>query len=62
MKPLETMPGPKIPLWLWPVGFFLLGRTSIDVSTFSPNRFDPKAVDAYLATTVTQQDAVRRRH
>lgn len=38
------------------------GRTSIDVSAFSPNRFDPDDVAAYLATTVAQKDAVRRRH
>lgn len=42
--------------------FVMDGRTSIDVSTFSPNRFDPKAVDEHLATTVAQKDAVRRRH
>jgi glycine/D-amino acid oxidase-like deaminating enzyme len=51
-----------------PVAGFLMaeyvidGRTSIDVSAFSPNRFDPKAVDEHLATTVAQKDAVRRRH
>lgn len=51
-----------------PVAGFLMaeyvmdGRTSIDVSAFSPNRFDPKAVDAHLATTVAQKDALRRRH
>jgi sarcosine oxidase, subunit beta len=38
------------------------GRTSIDVSAFSPDRFDPRDVDEYLATTVPQQAAVRRRH
>ena len=38
------------------------GRTSIDLSAFSPDRFDPAAVDEYLATTVPQQAAVRRRH
>lgn len=38
------------------------GRTSIDVSAFSPNRFDPDDVAAYLATTVQQSDAVKRRH
>ncbi len=51
-----------------PVAGFLMaqyvmdGRTSIDVSTFSPNRFDPLAVDAHLATTVAQKNALRRRH
>jgi glycine/D-amino acid oxidase-like deaminating enzyme len=38
------------------------GRTSIDIRTFSPNRFDPKQVDEYLATTVAQKDSIRRRH
>ncbi|MCS6938344.1 MAG: FAD-binding oxidoreductase [Roseiflexaceae bacterium] len=38
------------------------GRTSIDVSAFSPDRFDPADVEAYLAKTVTQRDVVRRRH
>jgi sarcosine oxidase, subunit beta len=38
------------------------GRTRIDVSAFSPDRFDPGAADEYLATTVPQQAAVRRRH
>ena len=38
------------------------GSTSIDVSTFSPDRFDPAAVEEYMATTVPQQAAVRRRH
>src|SRR6266540_4493286 len=37
-------------------------RTSIDVSAFSPDRFDPAAVEEYMATTVPQQAAVRRRH
>jgi len=38
------------------------GRASIDVSAFSPDRFDPAEVDAYMATTVPQAAAVRRRH
>jgi glycine/D-amino acid oxidase-like deaminating enzyme len=39
------------------------GRTSIDVSAFSPDRFiSHSAVDEYLAATVAQEDAVRRRH
>jgi glycine/D-amino acid oxidase-like deaminating enzyme len=38
------------------------GRTSIDISTFSPNRFDPNLVDQYLATKVAQKDSMRRRH
>ena len=38
------------------------GRISIDVSSFSPNRFKVPEVDSYLATTVAQKDAVRRRH
>jgi glycine/D-amino acid oxidase-like deaminating enzyme len=38
------------------------GRTSIDVSAFSPDRFDPHETEAYLATNVPQRAAVRRRH
>jgi glycine/D-amino acid oxidase-like deaminating enzyme len=51
-----------------PVAGFLLaefvtdGGTSIDVSSFSPDRFDPRAVGEYLATTIVQKDAFRRRH
>lgn len=38
------------------------GRPSLDINAFSPARFGPAEVDAYLATTVTQAHAVRRRH
>jgi glycine/D-amino acid oxidase-like deaminating enzyme len=38
------------------------GRTSIDVSAFSPDRFDPAETAAYLAANVPQSAAVRRRH
>jgi glycine/D-amino acid oxidase-like deaminating enzyme len=38
------------------------GRTSIDISAFAPERFDPVEVEAYLADTVAQRDVVRRRH
>jgi glycine/D-amino acid oxidase-like deaminating enzyme len=38
------------------------GKPSIDLSSFSPNRFDPAAVQTHLAATVTQATAVRRRH
>lgn len=38
------------------------GRTQIDVSAFSPNRFTTAAVNEYLAMTVTQAHAIRRRH
>jgi glycine/D-amino acid oxidase-like deaminating enzyme len=39
------------------------GRTSsVDITTFAPDRFAPQAVTDYLATTVAQKDAVRRRH
>lgn len=38
------------------------GRTSIDISAFSPNRFEADDVAGYLATTVAQKDAVKRRH
>lgn len=42
--------------------FVANGRTSIDVSTFAPDRFDAASVAEYLATTVPQAAAVRRRH
>jgi len=51
-----------------PVAGFLLaefvvdGRTSIDVSTFSPDRFTTKDAESYLSTTVVQRDSFRRRH
>jgi len=38
------------------------GRTQIDVSAFAPDRFAPAEVADYLASTVTQAAAVRRRH
>jgi glycine/D-amino acid oxidase-like deaminating enzyme len=38
------------------------GRTSIDVSNFSPDRFDRPTAAAYLSERVPQSAAVRRRH
>jgi glycine/D-amino acid oxidase-like deaminating enzyme len=38
------------------------GRTSIDVTAFSPDRFDDAETDAYLAETLAQKHVVRRRH
>jgi glycine/D-amino acid oxidase-like deaminating enzyme len=38
------------------------GRTSIDLSAFSPDRFDPKETKDYLDMTLSQKDVVRRRH
>ena len=38
------------------------GQTQIDIRAFSPDRFAPDEVADYLATTVTQESAVRRRH
>ncbi len=38
------------------------GRTSIDVSAFSPDRFALEDTESYLATTVQQCQAVKRRH
>jgi glycine/D-amino acid oxidase-like deaminating enzyme len=37
-------------------------RTSVDVSSFSPGRFDPDTAREYLATAVPQSAAVKRRH
>ena len=75
LGPVEKLPGLHVAMAFHSGGFaynpvagFLMaeyvidGRTSIDVSTFSPNRFDPKAVDEHLAITVAQKNAVRRRH
>jgi sarcosine oxidase subunit beta len=38
------------------------GRTRIDLTAFSPERFDPREVDQYLAATVPQSRAFQRRH
>jgi len=39
------------------------GKTSLDVSGFSPARFEARdEIDRYLATTLPQSGAVRRRH
>lgn len=38
------------------------GRTQLDLSAFAPNRFALAEVADYLATTVPQDAAVRRRH
>jgi glycine/D-amino acid oxidase-like deaminating enzyme len=38
------------------------GQTSIDVSAFSPQRFVSTDVEEYLASVVTQANAIRRRH
>ncbi len=35
---------------------------ALDIAAFSPNRFAASATAGYLATTVTQEHAVRRRH
>ncbi|MGH9396491.1 MAG: NAD(P)/FAD-dependent oxidoreductase [Terriglobia bacterium] len=38
------------------------GHTSIDVTAFSPDRFEQKNVEKYLAATFRQRDAFERRH
>ncbi|MCC7084039.1 MAG: FAD-binding oxidoreductase [Pirellulales bacterium] len=38
------------------------GRAQIDVSAFSPDRFDSAAIERYLGDTIPQCQAVRRRH
>ena len=35
---------------------------SVDISTFSPARFSAQDTDAYLARTVVEGEAFRRRH
>jgi sarcosine oxidase, subunit beta len=42
--------------------FVTEGRASIDLSAFSPHRFDPKETKDYLDMTLPQKDVVRRRH
>ncbi|MCC6291218.1 MAG: FAD-binding oxidoreductase [Bryobacterales bacterium] len=42
--------------------FVLDGRTAIDVSTWSPNRFDTDEAKQYLATPLLQSQTFRRRH
>lgn len=38
------------------------GRTSIDVSSWSPNRFDPIETKRYLSQMLQQKDIAKRRH
>jgi sarcosine oxidase, subunit beta len=38
------------------------GQTSLDISAFSPQRFATLDVEEYLASVVTQEKAIRRRH
>src|SRR5262249_39532158 len=38
------------------------GRPCVNVSSFSPDRFHDQETRAYLATTVPQREAGRRRH
>ncbi len=38
------------------------GQTSIDITAFSPQRFAALDVGEYLASVVTQENAIRRRH
>jgi len=38
------------------------GRTSVDVSAFSPDRFDPVETASYLAENLAKKHVVRRRH
>jgi hypothetical protein len=42
--------------------FAVKGQTNIDVSAFSPQRFAMTGVKEYLASVVTQENAIRRRH
>ena len=38
------------------------GKTSVDISEWSPERFDPRAVDDYLGSSISQAQVARRRH
>lgn len=42
--------------------FVTNGHASVDVTSFSPDRFDPNVAERYLATTLRQRDAFSRRH
>lgn len=42
--------------------FVVDGKPRIDLSAFSPDRFESEEVDAFLSTTVSQSSAVPRRH
>ena len=42
--------------------FVARGETSIDLSAFSPDRFSPAETAGYVASTVPQRHAARRRH
>jgi len=42
--------------------FITDGRTRIDVSAFSPDRFNRLETEGYLAETLSQKNVVRRRH
>ncbi len=42
--------------------FVANGRTSIDLTAFSPDRFAADETAAYIASTVPQRNAARRRH
>lgn len=42
--------------------FVAKGETSIDLSAFSPDRFSPVETAGYVASTVPQRHAARRRH
>lgn len=42
--------------------FVAKGETSIDLTAFSPDRFSATDTSAYLASTVPQRNAARRRH
>jgi glycine/D-amino acid oxidase-like deaminating enzyme len=75
LGPVSTVPGLFIGLGFHSGGFaynpasgrllaesVASGRTSIDLSAFSPDRFDPKETKDYLEMTLAQKDVVRRRH
>jgi len=38
------------------------GRASLDVSAFSPDRFDPRESELFLRTPMAQRDLARRPH
>ena len=61
-SPLTYAANVETPVLLLLAEWVADGKTSIDLTAFSPDRFSPARVDAYLSTTHRQQDAVPRRH
>ena len=42
--------------------YIIKGTPRIDVSRFAPERFESETVEAYLASSIPQSQAIQRRH